>query len=151
MSNCWCCDRRSFGLSVLMSGTPLGHMTRFFFFISFAGQFSLLFDLGRPLWRENRSIICSAICQWSESWRTRNHALLSPLRLLGSLSVASYDSQGLRWKYSYPLPHGRMKFKISNDASTLQEFEFTGFNIGFSSNWTFQLENQEYTTNMNSH
>jgi hypothetical protein len=31
---------------------------------------------------------------------------LSHLRLLGSLSVASYDSQGLRWKYSYPPPHG---------------------------------------------
>jgi hypothetical protein len=31
---------------------------------------------------------------------------LSHLRLLGSLSVASYDLQGLRWKYSYPPPHG---------------------------------------------
>jgi hypothetical protein len=31
---------------------------------------------------------------------------LSHLRLLGSLSVASYDSQWLRWKYSYPPPHG---------------------------------------------
>jgi hypothetical protein len=31
---------------------------------------------------------------------------LSHLRLLGSLSVASYDSQGLRWKYSDPPPHG---------------------------------------------
>jgi hypothetical protein len=29
---------------------------------------------------------------------------LSHLRLLGSLSVASYDSQGLRWKYFYPPP-----------------------------------------------
>jgi hypothetical protein len=47
--------------------------------------------------------MCSAICQWSQSRRTRNHALLS---LLGSLSVASYDSQGLRWKYSCPPPHG---------------------------------------------
>jgi hypothetical protein len=28
------------------------------------------------------------------------------LRLLGSLSVASYDLQGLRWKYSYPPPQG---------------------------------------------
>jgi hypothetical protein len=27
-------------------------------------------------------------------------------RALGSLSVASYDSQGLRWKYSNPPPHG---------------------------------------------
>jgi hypothetical protein len=50
--------------------------------------------------------MCSTNCQWSESQRTHNHTLLSYLRLLGSLSVASYDSQGLRWKYSYPPPHG---------------------------------------------
>jgi hypothetical protein len=62
--------------------------------------------VGRPLWREDGSVICSAICQWSESRRTQNSTLLSHLRLLGSLSVASYDSQGLRWKYSYPPPHG---------------------------------------------
>jgi hypothetical protein len=34
----WRCDRRSVGLSVLVSNTPLGPMTRFFFFLSFAGQ-----------------------------------------------------------------------------------------------------------------
>jgi hypothetical protein len=27
-------------------------------------------------------------------------------RALGSLFVASYDSQGLRWRYSNPRPHG---------------------------------------------
>jgi hypothetical protein len=27
-------------------------------------------------------------------------------RALDSLSVASYDSRGLRWKYSNPPPHG---------------------------------------------
>jgi hypothetical protein len=58
------------------------------------------------LWREDGSVICSAICQWSESRSTHNQTLLSHLRLLGSLSVASYDSQGLRWKYSCPPPHG---------------------------------------------
>jgi hypothetical protein len=57
-------------------------------------KIALLFVLGRPLWREDRSVTCSAIGQWSESRRTRNHTLLSHLRLLGSLSVASYDSQG---------------------------------------------------------
>jgi hypothetical protein len=31
-------------------------------------------------------------------------------RALGSLSVASYDSQGLRWKYSNPPPHGEILF-----------------------------------------
>jgi hypothetical protein len=36
---------------------------------------------------------------------TNNHILPSHPRLC-SLSVASYDSQGLRWKYSNPPPHG---------------------------------------------
>jgi hypothetical protein len=67
---------------------------------------ALLFFLERPLLREVESVICSAIFQWSELRRTHNHALLSHLRLLGSLSVASNDSQGLRWKYSYRPPHG---------------------------------------------
>jgi hypothetical protein len=34
----WYYDRRSVGLSVLVSGTPLKPMTRFFLFLSFAGQ-----------------------------------------------------------------------------------------------------------------
>jgi hypothetical protein len=77
-----------------------------FSFLLSENCFSLL--LGRPLGREDGSAICSAICQWSESRRTRNHTLLSPLRLLGSLSVASCDSQRLRRKYSYPPPHGSL-------------------------------------------
>jgi hypothetical protein len=40
-----------------------------------------LFSVGRPLWRENGFAICRAITQWSESRRTRNHTLLSHLRL----------------------------------------------------------------------
>jgi hypothetical protein len=72
----------------------------------------------RPLWREEGSIVCSAITQWSESRRTRNRILLSHLRLpqpgglgfhiyipqeqrgpvkppgIDSLYVASYDSKG---------------------------------------------------------
>jgi hypothetical protein len=35
----------------------------------------------RPLWREDGSPICSVITQWSESLITRNHTLLSRLRL----------------------------------------------------------------------
>jgi hypothetical protein len=35
--------------------------------------------------------------------------LLFHLRLLSSLFIASYDSQGLRWKYSNPPPHARHK------------------------------------------
>jgi hypothetical protein len=96
---------------VLVSGTLLGPMTRFYSFLSFAWKIAMLFVLGRPLSREDGSVICSAICQWSESPRTHNRTLLSRLRLLGSLSVASYDSQGLRWKYSYPPPHGVLVFR----------------------------------------
>jgi hypothetical protein len=77
-----------------------------------------LVSVGRPLWWEDGSAICSVIIQWSESHRTRNHILLSHLRLLqpggpgsriyiprnrvaqsypralGSFYVVSYDSQG---------------------------------------------------------
>jgi hypothetical protein len=62
---------------VLVSGTPLGPMTKFFLCRTIA----LL--LGRPLWREDWSVICSVICQWSESRRTHKHTFLSHLRLLG--------------------------------------------------------------------
>jgi hypothetical protein len=78
----------------------------------------VLVSVERPLWREDGSTICSAITQWSESHRTRNHTWLSHLRLpnlegqvpvfisprnrvaqlypraLDSLYVASCDSQG---------------------------------------------------------
>jgi hypothetical protein len=39
-----------------------------------------LVSVGRPLRREDGSAACSAITQWSESRRTRNHTLLSHLR-----------------------------------------------------------------------
>jgi hypothetical protein len=42
---------------------------------------------------------------------TSNHILPSHPRL-SFLSVASYDSQGLRWKYSNPPPHGVYEEKI---------------------------------------
>jgi hypothetical protein len=40
-----------------------------------------LVSVGRPLWREDGSAICSVITQWSESLRSCNHTLLSHLRL----------------------------------------------------------------------
>jgi hypothetical protein len=78
------------------------------------------------LWREDGSAICSVITQCSESRRTRNHTLLSHLRLpqpggpgspprnrvaqlyplaLGSLYVVSYDS---------PLTTCRATVEVSN-------------------------------------
>jgi hypothetical protein len=87
-----------------VSGTPLGPMTRFLFSFPLPDNcFALRF--GHPLWQEDGSVICSAICQWLELQRPHNHTLLSHLRL-GSLSVASYNWQELRWKYSNPPPHG---------------------------------------------
>jgi hypothetical protein len=77
-----------------------------------------LVSVGRPFWQVDGSAICCAITQWSESRRNRNHTLLSHPRLrqpggpgaciyipqkqgspvipraLGSLYVASCDSQG---------------------------------------------------------
>jgi hypothetical protein len=40
-----------------------------------------LVSVERPLRREDGSAICSVITQWSESLGTRNHTLLSHLRL----------------------------------------------------------------------
>jgi hypothetical protein len=40
-----------------------------------------LVSVGRLLWREDGSAICSVITQWSESRRTHNHTLLFHLRL----------------------------------------------------------------------
>jgi hypothetical protein len=40
-----------------------------------------LASVGHPLWRQDGSAICSVITQCSESLRTRNHTLLSHLRL----------------------------------------------------------------------
>jgi hypothetical protein len=85
---------------------PLWAHDQILLFPFFCRTIALLFDLRRPPWREAGSAICSAICQWSESRRTRNHTLLSHLRLLSFLFIASYNSQGLRWKYSNPPPHG---------------------------------------------
>jgi hypothetical protein len=99
----WRSVSQSVSQYVLESGTPLGPMTIFYFFLSFARKL-LCFSFWGALCK--LSVNCSAIFQWSESRRTHNHTLLSHLRPLGSLSVASYDSQRLRRKYSYPPPHG---------------------------------------------
>jgi hypothetical protein len=61
----------------LSAGHLLGsHVQHFNFLI-----FDFFFHVGRPLWREDRSVVFSAITQWSRSHRTRYHALLCYLRL----------------------------------------------------------------------
>jgi hypothetical protein len=54
-----------------------------------------------------RKRVCSLQCNHSlvRAVTPNNHTLPSHLRLC-SLFVASYDSQGLRWKYSNPPLHG---------------------------------------------
>jgi hypothetical protein len=97
------------GQSVCLGvGHPFGAHDQILLFLFICRKIVFLFVSGRPLWLEDGSVICSAICQWSESRKTHNHTLLSHLRLLGSLSVASYDSQGLRWKYPYPPQHAEL-------------------------------------------
>jgi hypothetical protein len=61
---------------------PIWDHDQNFLFPFFCWTIALLFILGRSLWREDGSVVCSSICQWSVSRRTHNHILLSPLRLL---------------------------------------------------------------------
>jgi hypothetical protein len=41
----------------------------------FLSEICGLVSVGRPLWREDGSAVCSVITQWSESRRSRNHTL----------------------------------------------------------------------------
>jgi hypothetical protein len=90
-----------------------------------------LVSVRRCLWREDGPAICGVITQWSESLRTRNHTLLSRLRLPqpGGPGSRIYIPQeqggtvippgtgfplsrllrlaGLRWRYSNPPPTWR--------------------------------------------
>jgi hypothetical protein len=72
----------------------------------FRDNYFVVLLVGCPLWWEDASVTCSAIGDWSGSRRTYNHILPSQLRLLSYLFVASYESQGLRWRFSNPPPHG---------------------------------------------
>jgi hypothetical protein len=75
----WFCDRRSVGQFVLVSG-PIWVLWPDFNILCLTITFFLL-HVGRPLWREDRFIICRAITHWLESHKTHNHILLSHLRL----------------------------------------------------------------------
>jgi hypothetical protein len=57
--------------------STLGLVTRYYFL---SGSCSLV-SIGRLLWPDDRSEVCSAITQCSESRRTHNHTSLSHLRL----------------------------------------------------------------------
>jgi hypothetical protein len=57
-------------------GHPFGAHDQILLFPFFCRKIALLFILGCPLWQENGSVICSALCQWSELRRTHNHYCL---------------------------------------------------------------------------
>jgi hypothetical protein len=95
-----------------------------------------LVSVGRPLWREVGSAVCSAITRWSESRRTRNRTLLSHLRLpqpggpgsciyipqeqggpvippgTGFLLLRLLRLAGLRWRYSNPPTYCGLRFFV---------------------------------------
>jgi hypothetical protein len=84
-------DWQSVRQYVLVSSTLVGLATRYYFLSEICG----LVSVWSPLWREDGSAICSAISQWPESLRTRNHILQTPptwrsevtLRLTASQTV----------------------------------------------------------------
>jgi hypothetical protein len=84
-------------------------MTRFIFLFFFGLTITfILFPMASSL---TRKWVCRLQCLHSlvRSLTTNDHTLPSHLRLC-SLSVASYGSQRLRWKYSNPPPHGELTF-----------------------------------------
>jgi hypothetical protein len=82
-----CCDLRSIGQSVLLSGPHLEPMTRFLLLLDICG----LHVVGRPTRRKDGSVI-----YWYnvQSLSGRSSSELMTTSLLSSLFMASYDSQG---------------------------------------------------------
>jgi hypothetical protein len=105
------CGRQTVGQLVWVSGLPLGPLTRFYLaLLSSSDNYFILLFKASSLTRKR---VCSLQCNHSlvRLLTPNNHNLPSHLRLC-SLFVASYYSQGLRWKYSNPPPHG-----VSNKCS----------------------------------
>jgi hypothetical protein len=119
-------DWRSVIQYFFVSSTLVGLTTRMIL-----SEICGLISVGRPLWCQDGSAICSVITQWSESLRTRNHTLLSHQRHhepggSGSHIYIPQEQGGLlippgiafplrrllrlarlRWKYSNPAPSSR--------------------------------------------
>jgi hypothetical protein len=78
-------------------------MTRFYPYPFFSDN-SFVLPVGLPLWQEDGSVTYSAIADWSGHWGpiTIRYCLICDC----SIFVASYDSQGLRWRYYNSPPHG---------------------------------------------
>jgi hypothetical protein len=88
-------------------GPPFGSHDQIYLSLFFFFQLTITFILFPMASSLTRKRVCSLECLLSlvRTLTTSNHTLPYHPRLC-SLSVASYDSQGLRWKYSNPPPHG---------------------------------------------
>jgi hypothetical protein len=130
-----CYDRRSFGQSVLVSSTHLGLTTKFLFAIQlrvcWCGALCLMRE--RVCRLQLMLVLASAVILRPESRGTRDHILLSQIRdspnlegwnrvtrlypqALGSLLVASYDSQGYAGGIRTRLHSGKYLSKLSQQS-----------------------------------
>jgi hypothetical protein len=95
--------------------------------------------------------------QPTRSLRTNNHTLPSHLRLW-PLSVASYGSQGLRWRYSNPPPHGAERYwasktqqqQLPTATSTALPFAFQSHNCSGTGQVSVRCESAASRANMHS-
>jgi hypothetical protein len=99
------CGLQSVDRCVWVSGLPLGPLTRCYLALLSSCLTITLFWF--QCFLSDEKTVCSLQCNHSlvRVVTHNNYTLPSHLRLC-SLFVASYDSQGLRWKYSNPPPHG---------------------------------------------
>jgi hypothetical protein len=109
--------RRSVDHFILVSGSSLGVHDQILSLSFLKWQFISFSSYTAPSLMRGR--VCNLQCnRWLvRSLRTNNHTLPSHLRLC-SLFVASYDSQGLRWRYCNPPPHGVQYCLISSFLET---------------------------------
>jgi hypothetical protein len=99
------CSRQSVDQCVWVSGLSLGPFTRFYLaLLTSSDNYFFLLSKAPSLTRKR---VCSLQCNHSLArlLTPNNHTLPSHLRMC-SLFIASYDSQGLRWRYSNLPPHG---------------------------------------------
>jgi hypothetical protein len=110
------CNRRSVAQFVLVSGPLWGRWPDFKFLwvtITF-----FLHHVGRPLWREDGSVMYSAITQWLESSRTHKHVLFS------SATLPTFRSSPLTH-----IPHeqggpARSQSHVTTDSQSVSQYVF---------------------------
>jgi hypothetical protein len=136
-------DQRSIDQFILVSGPPLGPMTRFFISLLMSDNCWIL-KAGHPLWREGGSVVFSAIIPWPDSCRTHNHSFIvsseapptlraRSLYLYPPARVAHLTPHwgsgftlccllwpaGLQWWYYNLPPHGQMPVVHSSPTNTM--------------------------------